>query len=78
MRRLPTDPYALLLEVARLDRSGRLSARGLLRALGWRAGHRVDIDVVDAAIAITSAAVADLVLLLHEADESPLSSTPLE
>jgi bifunctional DNA-binding transcriptional regulator/antitoxin component of YhaV-PrlF toxin-antitoxin module len=55
-RRLPTGPDALVLDMARLDRSGRLSARALLRALGWRPGHHVDIDVVDGAIVIVSAA----------------------
>jgi bifunctional DNA-binding transcriptional regulator/antitoxin component of YhaV-PrlF toxin-antitoxin module len=46
--RLPTDaaPDAALLDLARLDRSGRIYARPLLDALGWRAGHRVDIAVV--------------------------------
>jgi hypothetical protein len=54
-RHLPADSDGMLLDVVRLDRSGRLSARSLLRGLGWRTGHRVDIDVVDAAITITSA-----------------------
>jgi bifunctional DNA-binding transcriptional regulator/antitoxin component of YhaV-PrlF toxin-antitoxin module len=53
-RHLPEDPDGVLLDVARLDRSGRLSARGLLRALGWTSGHRVAIDVIDGAITITS------------------------
>jgi hypothetical protein len=53
-RHLPADPDAVLLDVVRLDRSGRLSARSLLRALGWVSGHRVDIDVIDAVIAVTS------------------------
>jgi hypothetical protein len=53
-RHLPADPDSVLLDVARLDRSGRLSARSLLRALGWASGHRVDIDVCDAAIAVTA------------------------
>jgi hypothetical protein len=36
--RLPTDsgPDAALLDIARLDRSGRIHARTLLEALGWR------------------------------------------
>ena len=55
VRHLPTDPDGVLLDVARLDRSGRLSARGLLRALGWAFGHRVAIDVVDGAITVRSA-----------------------
>jgi hypothetical protein len=42
---LPAEagPGDLLLDVARVDRSGRVSARALLRALGWRCGHRLDI-----------------------------------
>jgi hypothetical protein len=55
-RHLPTDPDSALLDVARLDRSGRLSARGLLRAMGWASGHRMAIDVVNGAITITSSA----------------------
>ncbi|MFG1954994.1 hypothetical protein [Micromonospora sp. NPDC048830] len=45
---LPADPDAdgLMLGMARLDRSGRLSARELLGVLGWRPGSRVDIGVV--------------------------------
>jgi hypothetical protein len=54
-RHLPADSDGVLLDVVRLDRSGRLSARSLLRGLGWRTGHRVDIDVIDTAITITSA-----------------------
>lgn len=55
--RLPTGGAAgLLLDVARLDRSGRLSARGLLRALNWRPGHRLDIDVLHGAVVVTATA----------------------
>ncbi|GAA2531037.1 hypothetical protein [Pilimelia columellifera] len=42
------------MELARLDRSGRLSMRAVLRHLAWRPGHRVDIDVVDGAILVVS------------------------
>ena len=41
--RRPTVAPPLLVDVARLDRSGRLSARGLLRALAWPPGHRQGI-----------------------------------
>jgi hypothetical protein len=55
-RRLPTDPQALpLLDLARLDRSGRLSARAMLRGLGWGPGHRVDVAVVRGALLVASA-----------------------
>jgi hypothetical protein len=55
VRHLPADADDVLLDVARLDRSGRLSARGLLRDLGWTSGHRVAIDVIDGAITVRSA-----------------------
>ncbi|MEH1128203.1 hypothetical protein [Micromonospora sp. CPCC 206061] len=50
-----TDPDGLVLGMARLDRSGRLSARELLGVLGWRPGHRVDIGVVAGVLVIASA-----------------------
>jgi hypothetical protein len=49
-------PDGVLLDVARLDRSGRMSVRGLLKALGWRAGQKVDVDVVDGAVVFRSTA----------------------
>jgi hypothetical protein len=36
----------------RLDASGRFCARGLLQALGWGPGHRVDLAVVGDAVVI--------------------------
>jgi hypothetical protein len=54
-RHLLAGSDAPVLDMARLDRSGRLSARALLRTLGWRPGRRVDIDVVDGAMVIVSA-----------------------
>ena len=56
--RLPTDadPRSLLLDMARLDRSGRVYARALLKALGWPAGHGIDIDVVAGALVVGSSA----------------------
>ena len=45
-----------VLDVARLDRLGRLSARDLVRAMGWAPGRRVTIDVVDDAVLVVSAA----------------------
>lgn len=55
--RLPTDaaPDAALLDLARLDRSGRVHARPLLDALTWTAGHRVDIAVVAGVLVVASA-----------------------
>lgn len=56
--RLPTDadPRSLLLDMARLDRSGRVYARALLKALGWHAGHGIDLDVVTGALVVGSSA----------------------
>jgi hypothetical protein len=51
--RLPAQPDPVL-DIARLDRSGRLSARTLLRDLGWHPGHRVDIDVADGALRVAA------------------------
>ncbi|MGH3712477.1 MAG: hypothetical protein ACRDT4_03310 [Micromonosporaceae bacterium] len=55
---LPTgsDSDGLVLGMARLDRSGRLSARDLLGVLGWRPGHRVDIGIVEGVLVAASAA----------------------
>jgi hypothetical protein len=47
-------PDGALLDLARLDRSGRVHARPLLDALGWRAGHRVDIAVVAGVLVVGS------------------------
>lgn len=55
-RRPPADPNAVpLLDIARVDRSGRVSARALLRLLRWTAGRRVDIGVVDGTVVMTAA-----------------------
>lgn len=48
-------PGDLLVETARLDASGRLTARPLLRALGWAPGHRVDIAVTEDVLVVGSA-----------------------
>ena len=40
----------MLLDMARLDASGRFCSRGLLRAPGWQPGHRVDAVVVGDAV----------------------------
>lgn len=55
VRRWPTDPAVLpLLDIAWVDRSGRVSARALLRRMRWTAGHTVDIDAVDGVLLVTS------------------------
>ncbi|RKE11106.1 hypothetical protein C8E86_6028 [Catellatospora citrea] len=43
-----------VLAVARLDGSGRVSARPLLQALGWCPGQGVDIDVRHGRLAVTA------------------------
>lgn len=48
------DPAGLTVEIARLDRSGRVSARRLLRVLGWDAGHRVAIGVPGGVLVVGS------------------------
>jgi hypothetical protein len=50
-----TGPGDLLVGTACLDRSGRLTARALLRALGWAPGHRVDIAVAGGVLVVGSA-----------------------
>jgi hypothetical protein len=49
-------PADLLLGVARVDGSGRVSARPLLGALGWPCGRRLGIAVVHGALVIGAAA----------------------
>ncbi|MEO3781521.1 hypothetical protein ABGB16_33045 [Micromonospora sp. B11E3] len=49
------DPDGLAFGMARLDRSGRLSARELLGVLGWRPGSRIDIGVVAGVLVAASA-----------------------
>ena len=44
----------MLFDVARLDPSGRLSTRGLVRALGWRSGQRLDLVAVERSIVVTA------------------------
>jgi hypothetical protein len=63
--RLPIGamPQRLLVQTTRLDHSGRLSARGLLQALGWTTGHRVEITVTAGVVVIGSAATG-----LHAVD----------
>jgi hypothetical protein len=48
------------LDVARLDRSGRVSARRLLRLLGWRPGHRISIRATSRFILLTSSVGGEL------------------
>ena len=49
------SPDSVLIGVARADRSGRVTERGLLDALGWPAGHRIDVHPHDGMLVITSA-----------------------
>jgi hypothetical protein len=45
----------LLIGTARIDRSGRVHERALMRALGWGPGHRLDLDSIDGLIVVASA-----------------------
>jgi len=57
VQRIPTDAEASpLLKLARLDGSGRLSARAAVRQLGWPAGHRLAIDVADGVLVVAATA----------------------
>ncbi|HEX5596431.1 MAG TPA: hypothetical protein VFX61_10495 [Micromonosporaceae bacterium] len=55
--RQPGDasPAEVLIGMARPDRSGRVTERGLLRALGWPPGHCIDIHPHDGMLVIASA-----------------------
>ncbi|MFL6143532.1 MAG: hypothetical protein ACJ72N_16910 [Labedaea sp.] len=48
-------PVALLVATARMDRSGRVGERLLLRALGWGPGQRLDMDTMHGMIVIAAA-----------------------
>lgn len=60
----------LLFDVARPDAAGRVTARALLRALGWTPGLTLHVDVVTGAILITPAADGAHVVGIRE--ELPL------
>jgi hypothetical protein len=45
---------ALLVVTARMDGSGRVHERILLRTLGWEPGHRLDIDTLHGVIVIAA------------------------
>jgi bifunctional DNA-binding transcriptional regulator/antitoxin component of YhaV-PrlF toxin-antitoxin module len=46
---------ALVVETARVDRSGRIAAVAVVRVLGWGPGQRVTIAVVHDAVVVTAA-----------------------
>jgi bifunctional DNA-binding transcriptional regulator/antitoxin component of YhaV-PrlF toxin-antitoxin module len=48
------DPDTLLVGAARVDRSGRIHERAVLRALGWEPGHELELDTANDMIAIAS------------------------
>jgi hypothetical protein len=47
-----SGPDTLLVGTARIDRSGRIHERNLLRALGWQPGCRLDLDTVHGMIVL--------------------------
>ncbi|MBE1491012.1 hypothetical protein [Plantactinospora soyae] len=72
---LPTPPPldgadATLFDVARPDAAGRVTARGLVRALRWPPGHRLRVDVTDSTVLITSA--PDGIHMVGTREELPL------
>ncbi|MGC4755565.1 hypothetical protein [Micromonospora trifolii] len=74
---LPTLPASaartgdgVLFDVGRPDAAGRVTARALLRALGWTPGLTLHVDVVTGAILITPA--ADGAHIVGTREELPL------
>lgn len=49
------SPAVLLVSTARMDRSGRVHERILLRELGWAPGTRLDMDTLHGLILIAAA-----------------------
>jgi len=49
-------PTALLVSTRRMDSSGRIHERALLRELGWEPGDRVDMDTLHGMILIAASA----------------------
>jgi hypothetical protein len=47
-------PVSLLVSTCRMDRSGRIHERPLLRELGWEPGDRVDMDTIHGMILIAN------------------------
>jgi hypothetical protein len=62
--RQPGDasPDEFLIGMARPDRSGRVTERGLLRALRWNPGHRIAINAQDQMLVIASARAGEHVV----------------
>jgi hypothetical protein len=48
------DPDTLLVGTACIDRSGRVHERTLFSALGWKSGHKLEMDTIHGMIAIAS------------------------
>ncbi|MFC6023815.1 hypothetical protein ACFP2T_47645 [Plantactinospora solaniradicis] len=61
---------ARLFDVGRPDAAGRVTARGLVRALRWPPGHRLRVDVTDGTVLITSA--PDGIHVVGTREELPL------
>jgi hypothetical protein len=57
-----TSPATLLVATARMDGSGRVHERLLLRALGWEPGHRLDMDIVHGLIVAAAAPTGPYVI----------------
>jgi hypothetical protein len=55
LRRIGDAGSALLVVTARMDHSGRVHERLLLRALGWQPGHRLEMDLLHGLIVVAAA-----------------------
>lgn len=65
------NPAALLVSTSRMDRSGRIHERILLRRLGWEPGTRIDIDTLHDLIVIAAIPTGH-----HTIDRRGLSNCP--
>jgi hypothetical protein len=54
------DHETPLLDVARLDASGRFTSRPLLRSLSWTPGHRIGLQICADGVVLTAEAAGPL------------------
>ena len=73
----PATAHDVIVDVARLDPSGRLSTRRLMRVLGWRAGQRLDVDVIGFCIVVTASTTGRHVLTARNEVCLPAASRAL-
>ena len=76
----PARPFgesSVLFDVARLDSSGRLSSRGLVRALCWRVGQRLDVVAVGCSVLVTASATGPYAVTARGEVSVPASARAL-